>query len=74
MKKIIVSELVTLDGVIEAPGGEPGHPHTAALRRTLPDSVGPAATQLGGSLAGNDPYLPSRRDQPCGWEGSKGSS
>ena len=28
MKKIIVSELVTLDGVMEAPGGEPGHPHS----------------------------------------------
>ena len=24
----MVSEFVTLDGVIEAPGGEPGHPHT----------------------------------------------
>lgn len=28
MSGIVVSELVTLDGVIEAPGGEPGHPHT----------------------------------------------
>lgn len=28
MGKIIVSEFVTLDGVMEAPGGEPGHPHT----------------------------------------------
>lgn len=28
MSKIIVSEFVTLDGVMEAPGGEPGHPHT----------------------------------------------
>lgn len=28
MRKIIVSEFVTLDGVMEAPGGEPGHPHT----------------------------------------------
>lgn len=28
MTKLIVSELVTLDGVIEAPGGEPSHPHT----------------------------------------------
>ena len=28
MKRLIVSELVTLDGVMEAPGGEPGHPHT----------------------------------------------
>jgi dihydrofolate reductase len=28
MRKLIVSEFVTLDGVMEAPGGEPGHPHT----------------------------------------------
>ncbi len=28
MSRIIVSELVTLDGVMEAPGGEPSHPHT----------------------------------------------
>ena len=28
MARIIVSEFVTLDGVMEAPGGEPGHPHS----------------------------------------------
>jgi dihydrofolate reductase len=28
VRKLILSELVTLDGVMEAPGGEPGHPHT----------------------------------------------
>ena len=28
MSKVIVSTFVTLDGVMEAPGGEPGHPHT----------------------------------------------
>jgi dihydrofolate reductase len=28
MGKLIVSEFVTLDGVMEAPGGEEGHPHT----------------------------------------------
>ena len=28
MRTLIVSEFVTLDGVMEAPGGEPGHPHT----------------------------------------------
>jgi len=27
MRDLIVSEFVTLDGVMEAPGGEPGHPH-----------------------------------------------
>jgi dihydrofolate reductase len=26
--KLVVSEFVTLDGVMEAPGGEEGHPHT----------------------------------------------
>jgi dihydrofolate reductase len=28
MRKLIVTEFITLDGVIEAPGGEPTHPHT----------------------------------------------
>jgi dihydrofolate reductase len=28
MRRLMVSEFVTLDGVVEAPGGEPGHPHT----------------------------------------------
>ena len=28
MRKLIVTEYVTLDGVMEAPGGEPSHPHT----------------------------------------------
>lgn len=28
MRKVIVSEFVTLDGVMEAPGGEPGHVHS----------------------------------------------
>ncbi|WTW92212.1 dihydrofolate reductase family protein [Streptomycetaceae bacterium NBC_01309] len=28
MRKLIVSEFVTLDGVVEAPGGEPSHRHT----------------------------------------------
>jgi dihydrofolate reductase len=27
MAKLIVTEFITLDGVIEAPGGEPTHPH-----------------------------------------------
>jgi dihydrofolate reductase len=28
MRRIVISEFITLDGVIEAPGGEKGHPHT----------------------------------------------
>ena len=41
MKELIVTEFITLDGVIEAPGGEPGHPHTGWAG----DSFGPEQMQ-----------------------------
>jgi dihydrofolate reductase len=41
MRKLIVSEFVTLDGVMEAPGGEEGHPHTGWVF----DYVSPAQEQ-----------------------------
>jgi dihydrofolate reductase len=28
MSKLVVTEFVTLDGIMEAPGGEPSHPHS----------------------------------------------
>ena len=28
MRPLVISTFVTLDGAMEAPGGEPGHPHT----------------------------------------------
>jgi dihydrofolate reductase len=41
VRKLIVSEFVTLDGVIEAPGGEPSHPHTGWVG----DLMGPNAQE-----------------------------
>ena len=40
MRKLIVSEFVTLDGVIEAPGGEPSHPHTNWVSEYMGDEEG----------------------------------
>ena len=41
MRELIVTEFITLDGVVEAPGGEPGHPHTGWAG----DSFGPEQMQ-----------------------------
>ncbi len=40
MRKLIVSEFVTVDGVIEAPGGEPTHPHTGWVSDYMSDEMG----------------------------------
>ena len=49
MARIVVTEFVTLDGVMEAPGGEPGHPHSGWVMRT-PDA-GQMAFKLEETLA-----------------------
>lgn len=40
MRTLIVSEFVTLDGVMEAPGGEPTHPHTNWVSDYMDDELG----------------------------------
>lgn len=39
MARLIVSEMVTLDGVMQAPGGEPTHPHTGWTEGFFDDAV-----------------------------------
>lgn len=40
MRKIIVTEFVTLDGVIEAPGREPTHPHAGWVGHYFSEELG----------------------------------
>lgn len=47
MRKIIVSEFVSLDGVMEAPGGEPGYAHTGWVHGFLgPERLGHKLTEV----------------------------
>jgi dihydrofolate reductase len=39
MRTLIVTEFVTLDGVMEAPGGEPSHPHTGWVGDYFSDEI-----------------------------------
>jgi dihydrofolate reductase len=40
MRTLIVTEFVTLDGVMEAPGGEPTHPHGGWVGDYFSDEIG----------------------------------
>jgi dihydrofolate reductase len=40
MRKLIVTEFVSLDGVMEAPGGEPGYAHSGWVGRLFTDELG----------------------------------
>jgi dihydrofolate reductase len=40
MRKLIVTEFVSLDGVMEAPGGEPGYPHSGWVGSRFSDELG----------------------------------
>lgn len=58
MRELIVTEFVSLDGVMEAPGGEPGYPHTGWVGRHFSDGL--AAYKLEEQLA-TDTLLLGRR-------------
>jgi dihydrofolate reductase len=40
MRTLIVTEFVSLDGVMEAPGGEPGYPHSGWVGPFFSDALG----------------------------------
>ena len=58
MRRLMVSEFITLDGVVEAPGGEPGHPNTGwvfpyhgpALEEYKLDEINAASSMLLGRV------------------------
>lgn len=44
-RKLIVTTFVSLDGVMEAPGGEPGYAHTGWVGDAFSDELGAAKTE-----------------------------
>ncbi|HWI74107.1 MAG TPA: dihydrofolate reductase family protein [Baekduia sp.] len=40
MRQLIITEFVSLDGVMEAPGGEPGYAHSGWVGRLFSDALG----------------------------------
>ena len=40
MRELIVTEFLSLDGVMQAPGGEPGYPHTGWVADHFSDELG----------------------------------
>ncbi len=40
MRKLIITEFISLDGVMEAPGGEPGYAHTGWVNPLYSDELG----------------------------------
>ena len=52
MRKLIVTEFVSLDGVMEAPGGEPGYEHAGWVADFFTDELGAykEAEQLGADV------------------------
>jgi dihydrofolate reductase len=40
MRQLIITEFISLDGVMEAPGGEPGYAHSGWVGRAFSDELG----------------------------------
>jgi dihydrofolate reductase len=75
MRRLMVSEFITIDGVVEAPGGEPGHPHTGwvfpyvgpELERYKGQEIAEAGSMLLGRVTYEDfatAFAPAGPDDP----------